>query len=123
MKLSLRTSLAACLLVLASCGGGGVEDLKSDARSEMNAMITALESIKDKDSLDAAQKKLEGILENIKSIDEKVKALPEEDQKIFNADDADMDDLSKRMMAAVQAASQVEGANDAIMKIMSDLPK
>ena len=108
-RLALATSMALSLLVM-SCGSDDKKDtadsLSDETVTQMEALITAIESAKDKESAEKAATKIGEIGDAIVAISGRLDALgdpSEEDVKIFKDKmDKAEEDNEKKMMGAMK---------------------
>lgn len=80
-------------------------------------MLAVFESIQDKESAEAAIPKLEKLTEQMKDIDKRAKAMSEEDQAIFNAEDETMKELGPKIAGEVTRIM----SNQELMPIMAEI--
>lgn len=110
-KLAVMSSLAIAML-FTSCGKKDTPDSVTDELlGEFDNLITALESVKDKESAEKAAKKIDTIGDDFLAIAKRLEALPE-------PSDAEKEKLDKKMDDAMESKQKKLG--EAMKGLMSD---
>ena len=125
MVLALKTSaviLASVFLatLVVSCSGDTHEKIVDDTLTQMEEVATVIEGVKDKESAEAAAKKLEGMVGTFEKLAERMKEIGDPDEKTEKELEAKMEtrmkELQEKMTAAMMSAASKDPAVISILQ-------